>query len=47
MPRHGPYSVEMTSQERRILEAWARKYTSPSRDVIRAKLVLLAAQGLE
>jgi transposase len=28
------------------LEARVRKYTSPYRDVIRAKLVLLAAEGL-
>ena len=46
MPRHSPYSVEMTSQERSILEARARKHTSPYRDVIRAKIVLLAAKGL-
>jgi transposase len=29
-----------------MLEAIARKYTSPYRDVIRAKIVLYAAQGL-
>ena len=29
-----------------MLEAKARKYTSPYRDVIRAKIVLLAAEGL-
>ena len=29
-----------------MLEAVARKYTSPYRDVIRAKIVLYAAQGL-
>ena len=28
-----------------MLEARARKYTSPYRDVIRAKIVLLAAEG--
>ena len=28
------------------MEARVRKYTSPYRDVIRAKIVLLAAQGL-
>jgi transposase len=30
-----------------MLEAIARKYTSPYRDVIRAKIVLYAAQGLD
>ena len=46
MPRHSPFRIELTRDERRALEARARKYTSPYRDVIRAKLVLLAADGL-
>ena len=45
MPRESPYRVELTDSERRTLEALARKYTSPYRDVIRAKIVLFAAQG--
>ena len=46
MPRESPYPIELSADERRELEARARKYTSPYRDVIRAKIVLLAAQGL-
>jgi len=46
MPRVSPYRIELTSAEREELEVRARRYTSPYRDVIRAKLVLLAAQGL-
>jgi transposase len=46
MPRRSPFVVELTQQERQELESRARKYTSPYRDVIRAKIVLLAAQGL-
>jgi transposase len=46
MPRHSPFRIQLTREERRTLEARARKYTSPYRDVIRAKLVLLAAEGL-
>lgn len=46
MPRVSPYRIELTSAEREELEARARRYTSPYRDVVRAKLVLLAAQGL-
>lgn len=46
MPRVSPYRVELTEEERDILEAQVRKYTSPYRDVIRAKIILLAAQGL-
>lgn len=32
-------------EERRALEARARHYTSPYRDVMRAKMILLAAEG--
>jgi hypothetical protein len=46
MPRLSPYAVELTDEERRVLEARARTYTSPYRDVIRAKIVLLAAEGV-
>jgi hypothetical protein len=46
MPRTSPYIVELTDDERRVLEGRARKYTSPYRDVIRAKIVLLAAEGV-
>ncbi len=46
MPRHSPFRIQLTREERWELEARARKYTSPYRDVIRAKLVLLASEGL-
>jgi transposase len=46
MSRESPYIIELSPGERRELEARARKYSSPYRDVIRAKIVLLAAQGL-
>lgn len=46
MPRASPYLLELTQQERRELESRVRKYTSPYRDVVRAKIVLLATQGL-
>ena len=45
MPRHSPFRIQLTREERCALEARARKYTSPYRDVIRAKIVLLAAEG--
>lgn len=47
MPRKSPYPIELTPEERGVLEARARKYTLPYREVIRAKIVLLAAEGLE
>ncbi len=46
MPHHSPFRIELTREERLELEARARKYTSPYRDVIRAKLILFAAEGL-
>lgn len=46
MPRRSPFVIELTRTEREALEARARRYTSPYRDVIRAKIVLLAARGL-
>lgn len=45
MPRESPYVIELSKEERLKLESRARKYTSPYRDVIRAKIVLLASQG--
>lgn len=47
MPRPSPYAIDLTPGERRILETRARQYTLPYRDVVRAKLVLLAAEGRE
>ena len=46
MPRSSPFAISLSNEEREELESRARKYTSPYRDVIRAKIVLLAAQGL-
>jgi hypothetical protein len=46
MPRRSPYLIKLSPDQRRELEARARKYTSSYREVIRAKIVLLAAQGL-
>lgn len=47
MPRESPYGITLTSEEREVLESRARQYTLPYRDVIRAKLILLASEGLE
>jgi len=46
MPRNSPYTLLLGYREKQLLEAITRKYTSPYRDVMRAKVVLLAAQGL-
>ena len=47
MPRKSPFPVALTEQERSILQGQAGKYTSPYRDVIRAKIILLVAEGLD
>ena len=46
MPNKSPFVIELTPDERRALESTARQYTSPYCEVIRAKIVLLAAEGL-
>jgi transposase len=47
MPRKSPYIIELSNQEREVLEAQVRQYTLPYRDVVRAKIVLMAAEGLD
>ena len=46
MPRRSPFTIELSHDQRSLLEAQSRKYTLPYRDVIRARIVLLAAEGL-
>ncbi len=46
MPRKSPFMLRLTRREKARLQAMARKYTSPYRDVIRARIVLYAAEGL-
>jgi len=46
MPKNSPYSIILASEETEELDAIARRYTSPYCDVMRAKVVLLAAEGL-
>jgi len=46
MPRKSPYQIHLDRTERERLEAITGKYTSPYCDVMRAKVVLLAAEGL-
>lgn len=45
MPRKSPYIITLTAHEKNILELKSRKYTSSYRDVVRAKIILMAAQG--
>lgn len=47
MPRQSPYPIQLSRAERECLETAAARYTSPYCEVVRAKIVLYAAQGLE
>lgn len=46
MPLRSPYRIVLTPSEARVLEERSRKYTLPYFHVTRAKMILLAAQGL-
>ncbi len=46
MSRHSPFAIVLTPKERAELTRRARKQTLPYREVLRAKVVLLAAAGL-
>ena len=46
MPRTSPYGIELSDDEREYLEVIARRYTSPYREVVRARIVLYAAVGM-
>jgi DNA-binding NarL/FixJ family response regulator len=46
VPRKSPFKVFLQLDEKEQLEAISRKYTSPYCDVMRAKVILFAAEGL-
>ena len=46
MPRKSPYSITLSPEEEKELLRRTSKYTLPYFEVIRAKMILLAAQGL-
>lgn len=47
MPRKSPFAFVLSEAERTALEKIARKYTSPYYIVVRAKAILMAAEGME
>ena len=47
MPRSSPFIVELSPAERAALESTSRRYSAPYRDVVRARIVLLAADRQE
>jgi transposase-like protein len=47
VPRSSPFIVELSPAERAALESTSRRYSAPYRDVVRARIVLLAADRQE
>src|SRR6266487_5061149 len=45
MSRSSPYVITLTGADRGVLEERARSYTAPHGEVVRAKIILLAAGG--
>jgi Winged helix-turn helix len=45
MPTQSPYRIEPTKEQRAILHERARAHTAPYWEVVRARIVLLAAEG--
>ena len=46
MPRHSPYRIVLSDEERAVLASVARSYTLPYWQVTRAQMVLMASYGL-
>lgn len=47
MPRKSPFRIELTPDESTELNRRATKYTLPYFEVIRAKMILMAATGMD
>ena len=46
MPRRSPFNIVLQQEERHELETRAAKYTLPYFEVVRARMILHAAEGL-
>src|SRR3990172_4304000 len=47
VPRRSPFELVLSDEEGRWLRKVAAEYTSPYCEVVRAKVILLAAQGMQ
>lgn len=45
MPRTSPYDIELSRAERDKLVSVVRKYTAPYKELMRAKIILMASEG--
>ena len=47
MPRKSPFHIELSADEQTELNRRATKYTLPYFEVVRAKMILMAAAGID
>ena len=47
MPRKSPFHIELSAEEAAELNRRAAKYTLPYFEVVRAKMILMAAAGID
>lgn len=47
MPRQSPFRIELSANEAAELNRRAVRYTLPYFEVVRARMILMAAQGLD
>jgi transcriptional regulator len=47
MPRKSPFHIELSSKEAAELNRRAARYTLPYFEVVRAKMILMAAEGMD
>jgi len=47
MPRKSPFSIDLSDEEAVELNRRATRYTLPYFEVVRARMILMAAQGLD
>ena len=47
MPRKSPFHIELSAKEAAELNRRAVRYTLPYFEVVRAKMILMAAQGID
>lgn len=47
MPRQSPLAITLSPPEERELRRRAARYTAPYMEVVRARIILMAAQGMQ
>jgi transposase len=47
MPRRSPFTIVLSDTEERVLVETSKRHTAPYYKVVRAKIILFAASGLE